>query len=523
MASLSGSRNCVLIQLKSLTSWGKWSNPYTISTEALNGHRCHVTKDQSWNKSSSFRYYFMTESSIIKKNLFNKSQEYLLNPKNEGLCKIPHSCCRRPYFYSPQKAKEALFGRLSLQKLQNLGTGQSVQVFRPIHVSSALKAVPPLLVWTVLKPIQKLFAIILGRSIRKWWRALPPNKKELFKEAARRNKWKIALGLSGFGIIFIIFYCTHLEETPLTGRVRLLVFRKEQYAELSQIEYSMWVEEYKNKMLPETDPLYQAVKNTVIHLAESNKDIPEVSEFQWTVHVVEHPNMNVFVLPNGQVFLFTGIFNAVSDINQLSFILGHEMAHAVLGHAAEKGSVEHILDFLSLILLTMIWALCPRDSLAIISQWIQARFQELLFNRPYSRTLEAEADKIGLLFAAKACMDVRASSVLWQQMELTETLLGHPKVPEWLSTHPSHENRVEHLDRLIPKALEIRESCNCPALPGQDPRLTFKQRMQHLLQTSQKKKVSNVTPQGQGKTEVTLPVSKKEMPIDIVADKGLSR
>ncbi|KAJ7332664.1 hypothetical protein JRQ81_014844 [Phrynocephalus forsythii] len=509
MAGLSVSKNCVLNRLKSLAGWGKWSNPHTISTEALNGHWCHVTR----NKGNSLRYNFMTEGSIVKRNLVNRSQDCLLNPENGGLGRIPHSCGRRPYSFSGQRSKGAFCGQLPLQKLQSLGTGQSAHILRPFHVSSALKAPPPLFVWMILKPLQKLFAIILGRSIRKWWSTLPPNKKQLFKEAARRNKWKIALGLCGFGVIFIIFYSTHLEETPITGRVRLLVFRKEHYAELSQIEYSMWAEEFKSKMLPETDPLYQAVKNTVIHLAESNQDIPEVSEFQWTVHVVEDPDMNVFVLPNGQVFLFTGIFNAVSDINQLSFILGHEMAHAVLGHAAEKGSLEHILDFLSLILLTMIWAVCPRDSLAIVGQWIQARFQELLFSRPYNRTLEAEADKIGLLFAAKACMDVRASSVFWHQMEMVETIRGQPKVPEWLSTHPSHENRVEHLERLIPKALEIRESCNCPALPGQDPRLSFKKNMQHLLQASESV---------QNKHNSSIQ-KREDIPIGIVADKGLPR
>ncbi|KAL8178591.1 UNVERIFIED_CONTAM: metalloendopeptidase [Gekko kuhli] len=162
-----------------------------------------------------------------------------------------------------------------------------------------------------------------------------------------------------------------------------------------------WMEEFKSKMLPERDPRYQVVKKVISHLAECNKDVPQVSEFHWIVHVVEDPGINAFALPNGQVFVFSGLLTAVKDIHQLSFILGHEIAHVVLGHAAEKASLVHFLDFLSLILLTMIWAVCPRDSLAIIGQWIQAKFQELLFNMPYDRTLEAEADKVGLHFAAK--------------------------------------------------------------------------------------------------------------------------
>uniref|UniRef100_A0A8D0HJX3 Metalloendopeptidase OMA1, mitochondrial n=1 Tax=Sphenodon punctatus TaxID=8508 RepID=A0A8D0HJX3_SPHPU len=83
--------------------------------------------------------------------------------------------------------------------------------------------------------------------------------------------------------------------------------------------------------------------------------------------------------------------------------------------------------------------------------------KNFMFDKPYSRTLEAEADKVGLQLVAKACVDVRASSVFWQQMELAETMKGYPKIPEWLSTHPSHENRAEHLDRLIPEVSRERQ------------------------------------------------------------------
>lgn len=243
------------------------------------------------------------------------------------------------------------------------------------------------------------------------------------------------------------------------------------------------MEEFKDVMLPAKDKRYQLVQTIVEHLTTCNRDLPEVSKIQWTVHIVDKPEVvNAFVLPNGQVFVFTGILNAVADVNQLSFILGHELAHAILEHTAEKASVSHVLDFLLLVSLAMIWAICPMDSLAIVGQWIQSKLREFLFERPYSRTLEAEADKVGLELTAKACMDVRASSVFWKQMEVSETLEGLPRLPQWLSTHPSHENRAEHLDRLIPKAIKLRESCNCPDLPSVDPRFIFEQCVKQLLE-----------------------------------------
>ncbi|XP_026507636.1 metalloendopeptidase OMA1, mitochondrial isoform X2 [Terrapene carolina triunguis] len=457
-------RNCILFRLTSLASQAKCNNLYKSSVEALNGHRQiqinHIVdKCQRLNTSSNTSYYFMIGSSNFYRKFINKSQRCFLNAKNIKVCTNIHSSRRSPCFLASQPLVEefALFRSLAPVQSPDRIPAWDVQIIRLFHTSSSFQAAPVPLLWIILKPAQKLFAIILGRSIRKWWRALPPNKRELFKESARKNKWKIVVGLCSLAVLFIIFYFTHLEETPITGRARLLVFGKEHFRILSQMEYDM----------------------------------------------------------NGQVFVFTGLLNVVSDIHQLYFILGHEIAHAVLGHAAEKASLVHFLDFLSLILLTMIWAVCPRDSLAIVGQLIQSKLQEFIFDRPYNRTLEAEADKVGLQFAAKACVDVRASTVFWQQMELVETIQGQRKLPEWLSTHPSHENRAEHLDRLIPEALKIRESCNCPSLPGPDPRLIFKLSMQHLLETSKDKEGQNATEHDLAKPKVDFPSVQKEEKIPI--------
>ncbi|XP_075037856.1 metalloendopeptidase OMA1, mitochondrial isoform X2 [Mixophyes fleayi] len=303
-----------------------------------------------------------------------------------------------------------------------------------IHTSPRLNVLLPPHIWLLIKPVQKLFAIILGRSVRKWWKALPANKRQLFKENVKRNKWKLCLSAAGLGFIFILFYFTNLEESPITGRSRLLVFRKEHYDLLTTMEYESLIEEFKDTMLPKEDARYQLVEKIVDTLIACNRDLPEVSKIEWTIHIVDKPLINAFVLPNGQVFVFTGMLDAVADNHQLAFILGHELAHAILEHTAEKASVSHFLDFLFLISLTMIWAICPMDSLAIVGQWIQSKLREFMFERPYSRTLEAEADKVGLELAAKA--------------------------------------------------LKLRESCNCADLPSTDPRLIFELSVKHLLQTS---------------------------------------
>lgn len=423
------------------------------------------------------------------------SKQFLSNPKlppshsSVPLCLSTSNNCRSHSFLSSLTGRHTappsasfqmgLHGALASKAFQ-------IQINRRIHTSPRANLLIPPPVWLLLKPAQKLFAIIIGRSFRKWWKALPPNKQDLFKENVRRNKWKLLASLGALGVGFILFYFTHLEESPITGRSRLLVFRKEHYDFLTKLEYEGLIEEFKDQMLPERDPRHLVVQNVVDHLTKCNMDLPAISETKWVVHVVDKSEINALVLPNGQIFVYTGLLEAVEDTHQLSFMLGHEIAHVLLEHTAEMASVSHFLDFLFLISLMMIWAICPLDSLAVLGQWVQSKLKEFMFDRPYGRTLEAEADKVGLQLAAKACVDVRSGPVFWQQMDLLATLEGSPQIPEWLSTHPSHENRAEHLYRLLPEALKLRESCNCPALAYPDPRLAFLLTMNELIEKKDK-------------------------------------
>ncbi|XP_077463322.1 metalloendopeptidase OMA1, mitochondrial [Stigmatopora argus] len=355
------------------------------------------------------------------------------------------------------------------------------------RTSARVEAIPTPLIWMVLKPVQKLMAIILGRSVRKWWVALPDNRRQLLRQWAWRQRWRLLVAAVAAAVVTALLVFTHLDQSPVTGRTRLLVFSRQNYMEFAALTSKAYMEEFGELMLPKSDARHQAVERVVEHLAQRNLDLPEMANVDWTVHVVQSDTTNAFVLPNGKVFMFTGMLEAVADIHQLTIILGHEMAHALLGHAAEQASLSHVVDLLSVVLLAAIWAVCPRDSLALVGQWAQEKLTKVMFNRPYSRKLEAEADQVGLQLAAKACADVRAASVFWQQMEMREQLSGEASLPEWMSTHPSHKNRVAQLDRQMPRALELRETCACPPLPSTDPRVVFSKSVRVLLEDAKTK------------------------------------
>ncbi|XP_015251210.1 PREDICTED: metalloendopeptidase OMA1, mitochondrial [Cyprinodon variegatus] len=282
------------------------------------------------------------------------------------------------------------------------------------HTSTPRRALPAPLLWMLLKPLQKLLAILLGRSVRKWWVALPDNRRQLVHEWIRRRRWHLAAGAGVTLVIVALLLLTHLDESPVTGRLRLLVFSRDKYMELAALTSEVHLEEFAERLLPVTDPLHQMVEQSVQLLAQRNKDIPEVSEVPWSVHVVEGPQINAFVLPNGKVFVFTGMLGAVADVDQLMIVLGHEMAHAILDHSAEQASLSHVVDLLALILVTAIWALCPTDSLALLGGWAK--------------------------------------------------------------------------DKLI-EALELRETCACPALPPTDPRAVFSKTVNVLLEKAKEQGV----------------------------------
>ncbi|XP_058234855.1 metalloendopeptidase OMA1, mitochondrial isoform X2 [Hemibagrus wyckioides] len=316
---------------------------------------------------------------------------------------------------------------------------------KKFHTTSGLRAPPAPLLWLLVKPLQKIIAIILGRSIRKWWKALPANKKQLLREWAWQRRWRLTGLGTGLLLFMSLFFFTYMEESPVTGRTRLLVFSKETFIELTKHASEMCLEEHEKSLIPDFDPRHQVVTQVVQHLVNRNQDIEGMNSVPWTVHVIEDSTINAYVMPNGMIFVFTGMLEAVGDIHQLAFVLGHEMAHALIGHA-------------------------------------------LLFNRPYSRKLEAEADQVGLQLAAKACVDVRAGPVFWQKMELSNQLHEESSIPEWFSTHPSHRSRITHLDHLVPEALELRARCGCPALSDPDPRVAFSKIAGMLLEDAEKEK-----------------------------------
>ncbi|XP_066995910.2 metalloendopeptidase OMA1, mitochondrial [Anabrus simplex] len=339
---------------------------------------------------------------------------------------------------------------------------------RTIRTSPPRKALPPVIV-LLLRPIAKFGAIIFGRTVRWWWRSLPQNRREQLIQLLTKNRLLLLACLVPASAGSCYFYVTHLELDPVTKRERFIAFSPDQMKQLADTAQRMVIDEYKEYLLPQTHPLYSRVVRVATKLLDANIDLPLVQDYKWTIFIIDQPEMkNAFVLPNGSIFVFTGMLSVCSNDDQLGIILSHEISHALLQHMAERLSSGHLIELLLFIPVLAVWALLPTLG-AFVVHSLSDSLAELLIHLPFSRNTEIEADEMGLLLAAKACVDVREASAFWSKMKILSEE-NHEENLEWLSTHPSYDTRQQFLDSLMASAIEIRECSKCPRLPLKDPR-----------------------------------------------------
>jgi len=164
---------------------------------------------------------------------------------------------------------------------------------------------------------------------------------------------------------------------------------------------------------------------------------------------------NAFVIPGGKVFVFTGILPVAKNDDGLAAILGHEIAHTLAKHSAERMSQLVLLEPLRWALYALDWSLGGLP----IGQILGSFALDLGMMRPASRTQESEADYIGLMMMAKSCYDPREAVKVWERMEKAHE--SQAQVPEFLSTHPANKTRITQMQAWLDKAETARMESNC--------------------------------------------------------------
>lgn len=229
--------------------------------------------------------------------------------------------------------------------------------------------------------------------------------------------------------------------TSPTGRQQLILLPDTQMNSMGAQAFG----QIKSKT-PKTSNV--ATKQYVLCVTQALQlQVPKEFQGNWDVEVFEDQQANAFALPGGHIGVYTGILRAARNSHQLAAVLGHEIGHVLARHGNERVS-QNLVTELGLSVVNEISKNTKQGQLLMAALGLGAQVGVTL---PFGRKQELEADRMGLMLMAKAGFDPRQSIELWKNMKALSG--GSP--PEFLSTHPSPENRIIELEGLIPEALQI--------------------------------------------------------------------
>ena len=258
---------------------------------------------------------------------------------------------------------------------------------------------------------------------------------------------------SSFSILLLITVILwSCNSVPVTGRKQLTIIPGD---ELLAMSYQQYDDFLKDNPISKDAENTRKVKNVGSRIKESveqymtdNNYSYLLEGYQWEFNYVDSDQVNAWCMPGGKVVVYSGIMPIAQDEAGLAVVMGHEIAHAIADHGNERMSQELIRQMGGVGLMVALNEQ-PEETQAL---WMAAYGvgTELAAMLPYSRLHESEADRMGLIFMAMAGYDPHEAPKFWKRMSANA---GGQKPPEFLSTHPSDETRVNNLNNWMPEAM----------------------------------------------------------------------
>ncbi|GJM23971.1 MAG: lipoprotein [Phycisphaerae bacterium] len=253
-------------------------------------------------------------------------------------------------------------------------------------------------------------------------------------DPARLFVWALSVSL-------IAVAATGCTRVPETGRHQVILMSKEHEKCLGLKAFKKFMRNAK----PSEDQRFSALVERVgqrVALAANQ------SEYDWEFKLVESSKTNAFCLPGGKIVVYTGIVPIMANEAGMAVLLGHEVAHAVARHGAERLTQQSGVNLAGQAFVWSIPGGTVFTQLAVNSAFGVG--SEVGFLLPYSRTHELEADHLGLVYAAQAGYDPREAIGFWQRMRAAR---GDHSA-EFLSTHPIKSRRIQALEEFMHRAVE---------------------------------------------------------------------
>lgn len=245
---------------------------------------------------------------------------------------------------------------------------------------------------------------------------------------------------------------------PMTGRSQLMVVSHDMAVSQSAAAYaSMMGELAKKKQVESGTPRAQKVRAITDRLvAQAVRLRPESASWAWEVQLIDDPKtVNAFCMAGGKMAIYSGMWDKLKASDaEIAQVMGHEIAHALADHTRERMSIA-MTSLVATQLAAIALASRENQGPALAGAQLAAL---LAIQLPNSRASESEADQIGIELAARAGYDPAAAVTLWEKM----ARLGGGGPPQFLSTHPSPQNRAARLRELGAKMQPLYAAAKAP-------------------------------------------------------------
>lgn len=243
------------------------------------------------------------------------------------------------------------------------------------------------------------------------------------------------------------------QTAPVTGRSQVMLMGEEEERQMGLMAFR----EVQSREPPSHDQVANDMVAKVGARIASVVEAPppnmwKAPHYRWEFQVIESPEVNAACLPGGKVIVNTGILPTVQDETGMATVLGHEIAHALARHAAERLSDKKLLTAVSLV--TAVALATNRRTAALTPSAMAVMGLGLKYGvaLPMNRTQESEADHIGLILMAMAGYDPREAVHFWERMRAATN--GGRRPPTWASTHPSDDQRIADIKTWVPEAMK---------------------------------------------------------------------
>lgn len=236
---------------------------------------------------------------------------------------------------------------------------------------------------------------------------------------------------------------------PMTGRSQLNLVNDSEVLQSSLASYASFMQSATKSTQTTQSAQVTRVGQRIAAATEAylkaNGLASEVKNFAWEFNLVKSDEVNAWCMPGGKIVVYEGIMKLVGNDDELAVVLGHEVAHAVAKHSNERMSQQVLAQYGA----AAVGLATSGKSYATqqLAQQVYGLGAQYGVMQPFSRKHESEADQMGLILMTIAGYNPDCAVTFWQKMAAK----GGSNVPEFLSSHPSHDTRIADIKKWLPE------------------------------------------------------------------------